>query len=171
VCLCRRKDGDAATGKFGTGDACSGGRRRCLGATFFSHLRAGEGAGEGSITLLSMKTGSEDDSRKKPIRTLFASGHLVYLQKGTILAVPFDLHKEELTGAPVPVLQGVRISSRTLRSFQSRETDTAYISARLWACKNTLVSVDRTGRETPAPRSRREAMKTFRFLPTGNLWR
>jgi serine/threonine-protein kinase len=35
------------------------------------------------------------------------SGHLVYLHKGTLFAAPFDLERLELTGQPVPALDGV----------------------------------------------------------------
>jgi serine/threonine-protein kinase len=36
------------------------------------------------------------------------SGHLVYAVGGVLFAAPFDVDGEELTGAPVPVLEGVR---------------------------------------------------------------
>ena len=36
------------------------------------------------------------------------TGHLVYVQGATIYAAPFDVGRQSLTGAPVPVLQGVR---------------------------------------------------------------
>ena len=35
------------------------------------------------------------------------SGHLVYMHNGTLFAVPFDAKKLEITGQPLPVLQGV----------------------------------------------------------------
>jgi serine/threonine-protein kinase len=35
------------------------------------------------------------------------SGHLVYIRDGTLFAVPFDLERLEVHGAPMPVLQGV----------------------------------------------------------------
>jgi serine/threonine-protein kinase len=42
-----------------------------------------------------------------------ASGHLVFAQGGVISAAPFDAQRRELTGAPVPVLDGVRRSTLT----------------------------------------------------------
>jgi Tol biopolymer transport system component/predicted Ser/Thr protein kinase len=36
------------------------------------------------------------------------TGHIVYTLSGTLLAVPFDVKRLELTGGPVPVLEGVR---------------------------------------------------------------
>jgi hypothetical protein len=41
------------------------------------------------------------------------SGHLVYFRGATLFAVPFDLDRLELTGQPVPVLQGVTASATT----------------------------------------------------------
>lgn len=37
-----------------------------------------------------------------------SSGHLVYAVGGVLFAVPFDLNREEVTGSPVPVVEGVR---------------------------------------------------------------
>jgi len=36
------------------------------------------------------------------------TGHLVYARSGTLLAVPFDLARLEVTGGPVPLVEGVR---------------------------------------------------------------
>jgi len=35
------------------------------------------------------------------------SGHLAYVHEGTLFAVPFDLQRLEVTGQPVPLLEGV----------------------------------------------------------------
>jgi serine/threonine-protein kinase len=35
------------------------------------------------------------------------TGHLVYVLDGTLLAVPFDLDKLEVTGGPIPMAEGV----------------------------------------------------------------
>jgi serine/threonine-protein kinase len=39
------------------------------------------------------------------------SGHLVFIREGTLLAAPFDLDRLELTGPPVPALEGVTANS------------------------------------------------------------
>ena len=38
------------------------------------------------------------------------SGHVVYMHEGTLFAAPFDLGRLEVTGPPVPVLEGVTAS-------------------------------------------------------------
>jgi serine/threonine-protein kinase len=41
------------------------------------------------------------------------SGHLVFIHQGTLFAAPFDLERMEVSGSPVPVIEGVRVSSYT----------------------------------------------------------
>jgi serine/threonine-protein kinase len=41
------------------------------------------------------------------------SGHLVYIHGGTLFAVPFDLDRQEVTGSPVPMLDGLASNSIT----------------------------------------------------------
>jgi hypothetical protein len=44
-----------------------------------------------------------------------SSGHLIYMLRGTLFAAPFDLDRLEMTGEPVPVLEGVVASTGTGR--------------------------------------------------------
>ena len=60
------------------------------------------------ILIFSRKTGTRkvllrggSDARYIP------SGHIVYVAGNTLLAVPFDLHRQEIIGRPVAVLEGV----------------------------------------------------------------
>ncbi len=62
----------------------------------------------GHIEVLSLDTGErkvvvDDGLDGRYVRT----GHLLYLHQGTIMAAPFDLEQLEVTGRPVPVLEGV----------------------------------------------------------------
>ena len=41
------------------------------------------------------------------------SGHLVYIHAGTLFAAPFDLDRLEMTGQPVPALEGVTANDRS----------------------------------------------------------
>jgi serine/threonine-protein kinase len=49
--------------------------------------------------------GNGDDGRYLP------TGHLVYVAGGTVFAVPFDVARLEVTGGPVPIIEGVRRAS------------------------------------------------------------
>ena len=69
------------------------------------------------IVLQSLKTGQRrtlidggTDPRYVP------TGHLVYALGGVLFAVPFDVRRLEVTGGPVPVVEGVRRASRRRRS-------------------------------------------------------
>jgi serine/threonine protein kinase/dipeptidyl aminopeptidase/acylaminoacyl peptidase len=65
-------------------------------------------AGEGRIEVQPLKAGK----RKILVQggaygRYLPSGHLVYMHRGTLYAVPMDLSRLELTGSPVPVLEDV----------------------------------------------------------------
>lgn len=133
-------------------------------------LKRGEGAEEASIAVLSMKTGKWKTVIDKAEYAHYSpSGHLVYLQNGAILAVPFDLPKAEVTGAPVPVLQGVQYQFSSFAQFSiARNGTLAYISGPPLGLQNTLVSVDRTGRETPL-RALPRGYEDLALSPNGKL--
>jgi len=79
------------------------------------------------------------------------TGHLVYSQAGTLMAVPFDPQRLGLNGAPVPVLEGVLQSPTTgvaQYSFSSTGT-VAYVTGSIQGTRRKLVWVDRKGVEQP----------------------
>src|SRR4029077_6644701 len=79
------------------------------------------------------------------------SGHIVYLFAGTLLTVPLDEKKLTVTGTPVPVLQGVQtaIGGGIAQFFVARDGTLVYVPGAVLGTQNTLVSVDRAGKETP----------------------
>src|SRR5262249_37752310 len=59
------------------------------------------------ISIISIATGE-----RRPLFPGFSpryvqSGHLLYVQMGTLMAVPFDVQRGQVIGQPVPVVQGV----------------------------------------------------------------
>ena len=63
------------------------------------------------IVAQSIKTGARktlieagSDARYLP------TGHLVYMVEGTLMAIPFDVRRMQITGGPVPVVEGIRRS-------------------------------------------------------------
>jgi Tol biopolymer transport system component len=64
------------------------------------------------IVVQSLKSGE-----RKPVvqggsdARYLATGHLVYMIEGTMMAVPFDLKKKEATSGPVPIVEGIRRSA------------------------------------------------------------
>jgi serine/threonine protein kinase/Tol biopolymer transport system component len=84
------------------------------------------------------------------------SGHLVFVQGGSLMAVPFDPERLELTGSPAPIIPDVTppFRLRTLTDGFNRLFDVspsgtlAFMSAGPRP-RHALVWVDRAGRETP----------------------
>ena len=95
------------------------------------------------------------------------TGHIVYsLSKdnvATLYAMPFDLDKLEITGGPIPLLEGVRAdafySSGTLVYVPSPQSGPA-------GSERALVWVDRHGKETPIAASPKD-YRTPRISPDG----
>jgi serine/threonine protein kinase len=83
------------------------------------------------------------------------SGHLIYLRSGTLMAVPFDADRLEITGPPVPlqdgVMQAVNMPNTAVESGMgqfaiSRSGTLVYASGGIYPARpTTLVLVDRKG--------------------------
>ena len=80
------------------------------------------------------------------------TGHLVYALGDTLLAVPFDVDRLDVTGGPVPLVEGVSRAFRT----GAANADIARTGALVYlpgggsgAVRRTLVWVDREGNEEP----------------------
>jgi serine/threonine-protein kinase len=96
------------------------------------------------------------------------TGHLVYAQGATLMAVPFDPRRLALTGSPVPVLEGVLQSlwsGAAQYSFSSTGT-LVYVPGGLQGAQRRLVWVDRKGTEQPLPAPVR-GYRTPRISPDG----
>ena len=80
-----------------------------------------------------------------------ASGHLVYAQGGSLMAVPFDPRRLEITGAAVPIVEGVlqSPSSGAAQYGLSATGSLIYIPGGVQADQHRLVWVTRNGGEQP----------------------
>jgi len=79
-----------------------------------------------------------------------SSGHLVYQQAGTLLAVPFDPQRLEVKGTPVPVVQNVLkrgIGSAPFQYSVSASGSLVYVSGGSQESQSGLVWVNRAGAE------------------------
>ena len=110
--------------------------------------RAGAGAGN-EPTIYAAELGA-----KRPKRVLgvasnvrFASGYLLYVQDGVLLAQPFDAGRLTTTGAPVTVAADVRWENRFSRGVfaVSNNGVLAYMTGRSQT-RTQLLWMDRTGR-------------------------
>ena len=81
------------------------------------------------------------------------TGHLLYGQRGALVAVPFDLERLEIVGDPTPALEGVQQSqARSATQFSLSEDGTlAYVPGIYTENDRTLAWVDRVGSEEILP--------------------
>ena len=75
-------------------------------------------------------------------------GYIVYAQGATLLAVPFDARRMELTGAPVPIMEGVLSQLSGLARYSvSRTGSLVYVAGGVQGLERRLVWVSRNGTE------------------------
>jgi hypothetical protein len=102
-----------------------------------------------------LETGERRDLVQTGIFPRYApSGHLVYLQGANLMAAPFDAQRLAITGAAVPVIQGVRstggagIGGSAQYAFSSTGS-LVYVPGSVQVASLKLVWVDRKGAEQP----------------------
>jgi Tol biopolymer transport system component len=80
-----------------------------------------------------------------------SSGHLVYAQGGSLMAVPFDPQRLAVTGTAVPVLEGVlqSPSSGATQYSLSATGSLVYAPGGVQSAQRSLVWVNRNGAEQP----------------------
>jgi serine/threonine-protein kinase len=98
-----------------------------------------------------------------------SSGHLLYAQASTLMAVPFDLQRLTVTGAAVPIVEGVFSQPAQVSLAQYSVSPTGslvYISGGAQTGRSNLVWVGRNGTEQPVAAPEREYAFP-RFSPDG----
>ena len=105
------------------------------------------------VAVLDLETGQHRviiDSGSAP--RYLPTGHVVYAVGGTLQAVLFDATRLEVTGAPVPVVEGVSVKPSGAASFAVSETGAlAYVSGAAGVGRRIFAWVDREGRGEPLP--------------------
>jgi Tol biopolymer transport system component len=81
------------------------------------------------------------------------SGHLLYAQGGTLMAVAFNSQRLEVTGAAVPVVEGVlqSVSKGDAQYSISATGSLVYVSGGVQSTQRRMVWVDRKGVEQALP--------------------
>jgi serine/threonine-protein kinase len=79
-----------------------------------------------------------------------SSGHLLYAEGGALAAVPFDIRRAEVRGAPLPLLERVTATQGTGAYYDVSENGSlVYVPGRVDLPHRTMLIVDREGRATP----------------------
>ncbi|MGD0957207.1 MAG: protein kinase [Candidatus Acidiferrales bacterium] len=105
---------------------------------------------DAQVVVQSVVTGERRDVIQGGTQPGYApSGYLVYVRGGNLMAVPFDSRRLELTGAAVPVVEGIREVPLTgaAQYSVSLTGSLAYIPGGAQATQNKLVWVSRDGAE------------------------
>jgi hypothetical protein len=117
---------------------------------FAAGLTAGNWA-SAQVTVQPPGTGSRRNLVPGTAPRFAASGHLVYAQVGNLMAVPFDPQRLALTGAAIPVVEGVlQSASNGYAQYDLSNTGSlVYVSGGLQSNQSKLVWVNRNGTEQP----------------------
>jgi serine/threonine-protein kinase len=111
-----------------------------------------QGGSDTKIVAQSLGTGERREILRTGLFPRYAgSGHLIYQQGASLMAVPFDSQRLAITGAAVPVVEGVLYSSVAgdpHYSFSSTGS-LVYVPGSVRAAQLKLVWVDRKGTEQP----------------------
>jgi serine/threonine-protein kinase len=109
------------------------------------------GADSGSITAFSFRSGAQRTIVKGgTFGRYLPSGHLTYINQGTLYAAPFDLERMQIHGAPVPILTDVAYS-QTFGFAQFDFSQTGIVVYRRTTGKGQVVVqwIDKAGAMTP----------------------
>jgi len=104
------------------------------------------------IVLQSLATGARRDLVQAATYPRYApSGHLIYVQAGNLMAVPFDLQRLQITGTAVPVVESVsQIPGAGIAQYSISTTGSlVYVTGGIQQTQSSLVWVSRNGAEQP----------------------
>jgi Tol biopolymer transport system component len=104
------------------------------------------------VAVQSVRTGERRNLIQGATHPRYApSGHLVFAQEGSLMAVSFDPGGLAITGAAVPILEGVlqSLSSGAAQYSFSATGSLVYVSGGVQADQRRLVWVTRNGTEQP----------------------
>jgi eukaryotic-like serine/threonine-protein kinase len=103
------------------------------------------------VAVQSVGTGQQRNLIQGGMPRYAPSGHLVYAQGGSLMAMPFDSQRLAVTGAAVPMVEGVLQSPVTgaAQYSISASGSLVYVSGGVQATQLRLVWVNRNGAEQP----------------------
>ena len=105
------------------------------------------------IAVRSLRSGEQRDlALDGTLPRYAASGNLLYVQGGNLMAAGFDPRRLQLTGAAVPVVQGVlQLASGAAQYSVSATGSLVYVPGTEQGAARRLVWVSRNGTEQPLP--------------------
>jgi serine/threonine-protein kinase len=132
----------------------------------FSTFTNSESSGGGALELVDLQSGERKVVQQGGVYGRYLStGHLVYVNEGTLFAAPFDLAKGEITSTPAPVVQGIAETGGAQYDVSQNGT-LVYLEGLAGAPKYELVAADRHGVASPITNQRQTFVEP-RFSPDG----
>ena len=118
-------------------------------AVLFSIQPNGAGFDDALIAVRSLQTGEQRVVAQGGASPIYLpTGHLVFGRGGVLLAMPFDLRRLEVTGPPVPILEGVAMNTGTgAEQYATAAGSLVYLPGPASATRRELVWVDQRGAE------------------------
>ena len=108
---------------------------------------------EANIEVLSLETGERKVVYRGGYYPRYVpTGHLIFVHQATLFAVPFNLERLELTGTPVPVLQGIPsdpVAGETHFAFSQTGMFIYRAGSERGTAPRALTWVDRQGEVSP----------------------
>lgn len=103
------------------------------------------------VVVQSLQTGERKELFEGDTARYLPTGHIVYGLQSSLFAVPFDLKTLNVSGGPVPIVEGVMRAEGAQQYAVSDSGTLVYIpgTATAGAVGRALVWVDRSGREEP----------------------
>jgi eukaryotic-like serine/threonine-protein kinase len=121
------------------------------GDTVLFSLTRSDAWSTGDVFVQSIRTGERKTIVEGAVDPHYLpTGHLVYLVGGTLMMRPFDVHRKEPTGGPVPVIEGVRRSGGA--NFAVSDSGVlAYVPGPALMGQDNVIVYDRQGNVTALP--------------------
>jgi serine/threonine protein kinase len=102
------------------------------------------------IMVHSLESGETKELFEGDTACYLPTGHIIYTVRDNLTAVPFELERLEVTGGPIPIIEGVY--ETTGPQYAISDSGLLVYIPRIYAAgtgSRTLVWVDRAGKETP----------------------
>jgi eukaryotic-like serine/threonine-protein kinase len=126
---------------------------------------------EADIAALNLATGERKILVKSGTDPHYVpTGHLLFVRAGVLMAVPFDLARLEVKGAPVPVVEGILENPRIGAGQYAVSSDGSlmYIAGGVTYGVHELVFVDKTG-ATRSLTANKRPYEDFTISPDGKF--
>jgi len=111
----------------------------------FLYVARGRDGGRNRILLGSLDGDAPREIARSSANGVLASGRLLFLRERTLVAQPFDEERGELTGAPAPLVEGIRVIAGAARMLADAAPGTLVFQAGPSDEGERLVWLDRAG--------------------------